>query len=112
MESRLEQLLNKFESLVQRFETAQDGAQGTASTASSAPTGGVAPQSKLLRNFDTEVLSKIKPLQDAAEKLGGDIIPKIVSHVKRLPAIDHYFHQGSLDSEGLAYHYSEKLQAS
>ena len=84
MESKLEQLLNRFESLVQRLETNSVSSQGasTTSAASSALTSGVAPQSKLLRNFDAEVLSKVKPLQDAAEKFGGEIIPKIVSPIQ------------------------------
>jgi hypothetical protein len=73
-------LLAKFESLVERLERVER-AQGIAVPAQPAQpsSGGSSSQlNGLLKDFDNEVTSKIKPLEDAAAAIGGDIIPTIV----------------------------------
>lgn len=80
MESRLEQLLNRFESLVNRLEGATAvGATVTtsASASSSAPASTGVP--RIVKDFDNELNHKIKALEDAATALGGDVIASIVS---------------------------------
>ncbi|MFS8160236.1 MAG: hypothetical protein ACMG6E_08525 [Candidatus Roizmanbacteria bacterium] len=72
MESKLETLLNRFETLVNRFEGSQAGASGN-SQSSGAKTGGIS-QSKLIKTFDQEVISKVKAFEDAAAALGSDVI--------------------------------------
>ena len=78
----LAQLISKLESLVDRFERAQGGASGTAQpVASPAPKAAATGSSKLtslLKEYDTNVVSKIKPFEDATNALGGEIITTIV----------------------------------
>jgi hypothetical protein len=71
MESQFSSLLNRLESLVTRFEAAQGGAPVPAKTA--APAGGSSTLNNLLKEFDAQVASKIKPMEDAAAVLGADI---------------------------------------
>ena len=69
MEAKLETLLNKFETLVTRFEKAQGVGEEPAHAGT---------QSKILRGFDNEIAPKIKPFQELADKVGGEIVPNIV----------------------------------
>ena len=77
---QLAQLISKLEGLVDRFERAQGGSQPALPTASKAAPSGSSQLNTLLKDFDNEVISKIKPFEDAAKALGGDIIPTIVSN--------------------------------
>ena len=80
MESQLSSLISKLETLVNRFETAQGGVPVATTTAVQAKP--IASVNHLLKDFDTEVISKIKAFEDAATTLGGDIIPTIVRLIK------------------------------
>ena len=74
MESKLEQLVNKLETLVERFEKGQ----GQAPSGSPAPALSSGSQNKILRDFDNYLTEKIKAFEAAAAAFGGDIIPNIV----------------------------------
>ena len=71
--SKFADLLAKFETLVNRFEQAQNG---SAVATEAQP----AQQSKLLKAFDAEVLPKVKIFEDAASELGGEVIATIVNY--------------------------------
>lgn len=83
MDSQFASLINKLESLVNRFEAAQNGGGASAqpvpasASSSSGAAGGSSTLSRLLKDFDTEVAAKAKAMEDAAAILGGDI-PTIV----------------------------------
>jgi hypothetical protein len=81
-------LVAKLETLVNRFEQALGGPAvplgsgpvAVAAPSQAAPTKSAAPVKKenpIFADFDKEVASKIKPMEDAANVLGG-LIPTIV----------------------------------
>jgi hypothetical protein len=80
-------LLSKFEQLVERLERVEkaqgitnDAPVAQAAPAKTAPTSsGNSQLNGLLKDFDNEVLSKVKAFEDAANTIGGEIVPKIVS---------------------------------
>lgn len=61
MESKFEDLLSKFESLVNRFESAQDGHPVVITRSS-----GKVVHTKLVRDFENEVLPKTKDFSEKA----------------------------------------------
>lgn len=83
--SQFQTLLSKFESLVERLERVERAAgvsaPATQAPAQSAPAkaaGGSSQLNSLLKDFDNEVVSKVKAFEDAANAIGGEVIPKIV----------------------------------
>ena len=85
-QNQLAALIAKLEGLVERLEKAQGGngpvapvkvaEPQAAATSSGSSSGGVL--GSLLKDFDNEVSSKIKPFEDAAAPL-GEVVKTIVS---------------------------------
>jgi hypothetical protein len=83
-------LLSKFEQLVERLERVEKAQGITQGITNGAPVAQAAPAKAapassgnsqlngLLKDFDNEVLSKVKAFEDAANTIGGEIVPKIV----------------------------------
>jgi hypothetical protein len=94
--SQFQTLLSKFESLVERLErveratgvaTPQPSTSAPPQAAQAKPaasSNGSSQLNSLLKDFDTEVVSKIKAFEDAANAIGGEVIPKIVSNKQYL----------------------------
>ena len=87
--SQFQTLLAKFESLVDRLERVERATGIAPAQPQSHPPAQAAPPKAaaagnsqlqdLLNGFDKDVASKIKPLEDAANAIGGEVVPKIVS---------------------------------
>ena len=83
----LAQLVTKLESLVVRVENALAGHGGAPAQQAAAPqkpagsSSGSSQLNSLLKDFDAQVTSKIKAMEEAADALGGEIVPAIVSYL-------------------------------
>ncbi len=77
MESKMEGLLTRFESLINRFEQAQ-GSAPSKTTSSAAPAKAGA-NSHLIAAFEKDVLSKVKAFEENAQLMRSEIAESIVS---------------------------------
>eukprot|EP00347_Sterkiella_histriomuscorum_P014950 403358884 len=85
MESKLEQLLNRFESLVNRFEQASSTGNNEVSASVSGSTNtSTSSVPKIIKEFDNEIFPKIKVLEEAATNLGGDVIQTITKEYVKM----------------------------
>lgn len=88
------QLVNKLETLVQRFESALGGSAHPTIPVDAAPVSAAPAQpapakaaqapaqakvNPVIEAFEKEVLSKVKAMEDAAKALPGEIVKDIVS---------------------------------
>ena len=71
----MESLLNRFEDLVQRMERAQGGSAGGAG----AKKAQTVKESYLAKDYEAQVLSKVKDLQDKAAQMDSKVITSIVN---------------------------------
>lgn len=79
MESKLESLLDRFEALVSRMESS-NGPSTAPQTTTQKPTGSSSSsgQAKIVKDFENEVLSKVKPFEDAALALESETVTAAV----------------------------------
>jgi hypothetical protein len=101
MESRLESLLNKFESLLNRMDGNAASSQPSGSSVQASSNLKVASH---IKDFDSSVLSAAKKFEDCGKAMQNDVITSIVDNIPNNNIIDYIIPQLHLCLERHPYH--------